>query len=90
MRVLQAAAPTIAQTCAAASADEMIIAVITRDMTFHGAWAIAPADLSMVLEAIADDIWSPSFPPQAPVAHIHHQCEQVADMAAQRGAAIQR
>ncbi len=90
MQILQSEARMIAQLCATAAKGEVIVAVVTADLTFRGAWAVATADASMVSDGVERGGWSLVFPPQASIEDVQHQCTTVATMAAQRLGAIQR
>jgi hypothetical protein len=91
-QVVHQHAPTIAQTCAEAPENTIIVAVVEQDCSFGGAWTLPRNHLHERILHLEDQEgkWLLTFSPLASLEGIKRQCASVTRLASKRGAAIER
>jgi hypothetical protein len=96
-RTLQAAwilrenAETIGRVAAGASEDEIIVAVVHKDLSFGGAWAVARNELAKEVMVTEDKGGlSLIFSSNTPVVTIEERCNELARIARKRWEVMQR
>jgi len=88
--VLHDKARAIAQVCAKADPDEVVVAVVEQDGRFGGTWPIAAAQLSTRVEHLEAGGWVLLFSPSTPVGDIEARCRELARLASRRWDAMRR
>lgn len=91
-QVVQQHAPTVAQTCAEAPANTIIVAVVEQDCSFGGSWVLPRNRLLEQTLHLEDQEgkWLLSFSPLTSLEGIERQCTSITRLANRRGAAIER
>ncbi len=91
MRVLREKAEIIEKVTADAQADEVVVAVIRKDLSFGGVWTLAREDLAKQVLVVEDEGgWSLTFSPKTSLASVEERCNEVAGIAQKRGEIMQR
>lgn len=88
--VLHDNARSIASVCMDAAEDEVVVAVINRDMGFGGVWTIPRSELSDRVPQLDDGGWSLVFGPGTPAADIEDRCLRLARLAFARWEVMRR
>jgi hypothetical protein len=91
-QVLYRHAPAIAQTCAEAPENTIIVAVVEQDCSFGGSWTLPRKHLHERIQRLEDQEgkWLLTFTPLTSLERIEQQCASVTRLASKRGAAIER
>lgn len=96
-RTLQAAgvirenAETIGRAAAGAGEDEIIVAVVHKDLSFGGAWAVARNELAKEVMVTEDKGgWSLIFSSNTSVVTVEERCNELARIARRRWEVMQR
>ncbi|HLG76210.1 MAG TPA: hypothetical protein VKX46_07340 [Ktedonobacteraceae bacterium] len=90
--VLQQQAPAIAQTCAEAETDTIVVATVEQDCSYGGAYAVPRSELRERVMHLEDEEgkWTLTLDPLTSVQEIEKRCSDIGRLASRRGAAIQR
>jgi hypothetical protein len=89
--VLRAKAEIVARATTSAHADEVVVAVIGKDLSFGGVWTLAREDMARQVLVVEDEGgWSLIFSPNTSVAQVEQRCDELAGIARKRGEAMQR
>lgn len=71
--------------------DEIVVAVVQRDLSFGGAWIIAREDLVSQIHLMeGQGEWSFTFSPHTSLAEVEERCFQLSRIAFKRWEAMQR
>jgi hypothetical protein len=88
---LREQAGVISHASADAREDEIVVAVVQRDLSFGGAWIIARENLVKQIHLVEDkEGWSFTFSPNTSQAEVEERCSQFARIALKRWEAMQR
>ena len=89
--VLREKAGAIGRATADARQDEVVVALIQRDLSFGGVWTIAREDLARQVLLLEDEGgWSLTFSSHTSVAQIEERCAELARIAGKRWEVMQR
>lgn len=88
--ILHDNARSIAAVCHEAEADELIVAVVTRDMAFSGVWTVPAAELAQRLPEVSNGGWSMVFSPLTTADEVEDRAVKVARLAFARWEALRR
>jgi hypothetical protein len=88
--VFRSQAATIAAACAVAPAESMVVALVERDLRFAGAQALPAAQVWQQLADLEGDGWTLVFTAQTAEPEIQARCQEFAELAELRRAAIER
>lgn len=90
--VLQQQAPAIAQTCAEAETDTIVVATVEQDCSYGGAYAVPRSELRERIMHMEEDEgkWTLTLDPLTSVQEIEQRCIGIGRLASRRGEAIQR
>jgi len=91
-QVLHQHAPIIAQTCAEAPENTIIVAIVEQDCSFGGSWSLPREQLHERVQYLEDQEgkWLLTFAPLASLEVIEQPCTSVNRLASKRSEAIER
>lgn len=89
--VVRGKARAIERTTADARADEIVVAVVQKDLSFGGVWTLAREDMARQVLLVEDEGgWSLTFSANTSVAQVEERCSELARIALRRWEVMQR
>ena len=81
-------APAIAQVCARAASDQLVVAVVEENGAFGGAWPVALCEVAARLGPLEAGGWTLTFAAQTPEEEIRTRALEMARLAFRRWLAL--
>ncbi len=88
--LLREKVPIIAQVCAAANLDDVVVAVVEQNLVFGGVWPIPRSQVQERVAPLESSGWVLIFSPRVSTAHVAAQCEAFGRIAGERAASMRR